>query len=132
MLNRLSEYDLKRWMRPDAHNFVRPDWRRFVAPGSDAASVFEIYEQKYREDQLRDDHGRWTDEGGGQDQSPISETEPAGDTGRISNQVASECEEMHRRDLFICKAFQSPACYTQAYLRYTNCQLGRPIPPLNF
>ena len=58
-------HELKRWMRPDAHNFMRPDWRRYVAPGSEAASVFEIYEQKYRPDQARDDHGRWTDEGGG-------------------------------------------------------------------
>jgi hypothetical protein len=170
------ERELKRWMRSDAGNFLRPDWRRFVKPGSDAAAVFGVYEQKYRPDQLRDELGRWTDEGGGveggtqspaatgeptagsgrsdprvlsdatpdnyykpgaqlavnEGQASTSQDRPARDAGRISNQVASECEEMHRRDLFICKAFQSPACYTQAYLRYTNCQLGRPIPPLNF
>ncbi len=59
------QHELKRWMRPDAHRFVRTDWRRYVAPGSDAAAVFGLYEQKYRPDQARDDHGRWTDEGVG-------------------------------------------------------------------
>lgn len=119
-------------MRPDAHRFIRPDWRRFVASGSEAAALLERYERKYRPDQLRDDHGRWADEGGGQDRSPTSQPKPPSNVGRISSRVASECEDMHRKDLFVCKAFQSPACYTQAYLRYTNCQLGRPIPPLNF
>ena len=57
------EHELKRWMRPDAHHFVRPDWRRCVKPGSELASVFELYERKYRPDQLRDDQGRWADEG---------------------------------------------------------------------
>ena len=61
--NAYLEHQIKRWMRPDAHRFVRPDWRRYVAPGSDAAAVFELYERKYREDQLRDDHGRFAYEG---------------------------------------------------------------------
>lgn len=122
----------KRWMRHDAWRFIRPDWRRFVKSGSEAAAHFERYERKYRPDQLRDDHGRWADEGGGEGQSPTTQANPPQGAGRISSRVASECEEMHKRDLFICKAFQSPACYTQAYLRYSNCQRGRPIPPLNF
>jgi hypothetical protein len=59
---------LNRWARPDAHHFVRSDWRRSVAPGSDAAAVFDIYEQKYRPDQARvpagsSEGGRWTAEG---------------------------------------------------------------------
>lgn len=64
------EREIKRWGRPDAHLFVRPDWRRFVKPESDAAKVFEFYEQKYRPDQARApagnrDGGQWIDEGGG-------------------------------------------------------------------
>jgi hypothetical protein len=61
--------EMKRWARPDAANFVRPDWRRFVKPGSDVATVFEIYERKYRPDQARvppgsREGGQWVDEGG--------------------------------------------------------------------
>lgn len=64
------EREMKRWARPDAHLFVRPDWRRYVKPGSDAAKVFGLYEQKYRSDQARvpagsRDGGQWVDEGGG-------------------------------------------------------------------
>jgi hypothetical protein len=44
----------------------------------------------------------------------------------------AECDEMHRRDLFQCKMVGLPACYAQAYLRYTNCLNGRQIPPLNY
>jgi hypothetical protein len=56
------------WARPDARNFVRPDWRHSVKPESDAASVFDIYERKYRPDQPRvpagsREGGQWTDEG---------------------------------------------------------------------
>jgi hypothetical protein len=58
-------HELKRWMRHDAHRFVRPDWRRFVRPGFEKDHPFALYERKYREDQLRDDRGRWADEGGG-------------------------------------------------------------------
>jgi type II secretory pathway pseudopilin PulG len=60
-----TAHQLKRWMAPNAHHFVRPDWRRHVTPGSEAAALFELYERKYREDQLRDDHGRFADEGRG-------------------------------------------------------------------
>lgn len=68
------EREIRRWARPNAHLFARPDWRRFVKPGSDAAMVFEIYEQKYRPDQARvppgsRDGGQWVDEGGGEPES---------------------------------------------------------------
>lgn len=53
----------KRWMRPNAHLFIRADWRRFVRPGQRDDHPFAQYERKYRPDQLRDDHGRWADEG---------------------------------------------------------------------
>jgi hypothetical protein len=58
-------HELKRWMRPDAHRFVRPDWRRFVRPGFEKDHPFALYERKYRPDQLRDELGRWADEGSG-------------------------------------------------------------------
>lgn len=61
------EYELKRWMRPNAHLFIRPDWRRHVAGGSEAAALYALYERKYRPDQARipagsREGGRWTDE----------------------------------------------------------------------
>ena len=80
-------------MRPDAHHFVRPDWRRHVKPGSDLASVFELYERKYRQDQLRDDHGRWTDEGGGAgggSSSRGTESEPTAGSGRSDPRILSD------------------------------------------
>jgi len=73
------EHQLKRWMRPDAHHFVRPDWRKFVRPGFEDDHPFALYERKYRSDQLRDDHGRWADEGGGSginDSRVISDANP--------------------------------------------------------
>jgi hypothetical protein len=62
----------KRWMRPNAHLFIRPDWRRFVRPGGQKDHPFALYERKHRPDQLRDEIGRWADEGGegGQETSP--------------------------------------------------------------
>ncbi|MDO9414039.1 MAG: hypothetical protein Q7T81_15830 [Pseudolabrys sp.] len=126
------ERELKRWARPDARNFVRPDWQRFVKLQSDVASVFALYERKYRADQARApggsrEGGRWVDEGGnggGEDRTQVA--------GRISKSRAEQCEFMHRQDLFICRATQNPSCYQQAYLRYSNCISGRQIPPLNF
>lgn len=129
------EHELKRWMRPDAHHFVRPDWRRHVTPGSDLAAVFALYENKYSPDQPRDDQGRWTSGGGGAEGKPSSSTteaEPVAENSRISAQVAADCDTMHRKDLFVCRAVRLRACYEQAYLRLTNCQAGRPYPPLNF
>lgn len=44
----------------------------------------------------------------------------------------AECNAMHDRDLFHCRMVGLPACYAQAYLRFTNCLEGRQIPPLNY
>jgi hypothetical protein len=60
------EHQLKRWMRPDAHNFIHPDWRRDVKPGSELWALYERYERKYSPSQPRDDRGRWTSDGGTQ------------------------------------------------------------------
>ena len=64
-----QEHQLKRWMRPDAHNFVRPDWRRFVRPGYENEIPLVLYERKYSPDQPRapaggPDGGQWTSGGG--------------------------------------------------------------------
>jgi hypothetical protein len=69
-------HELKRWMRPDAHRFVRPDWRRFVRPGFEKDHPFALYERKYREDQLRDELGRWADEGGEDAAKPSGINDP--------------------------------------------------------
>ncbi|MES1155750.1 MAG: hypothetical protein ABUL48_04900, partial [Pseudorhodoplanes sp.] len=119
------EHELGRFVRPDAIRFLRPDWRRYVKPQSELARLYERYERKYSPDQPRDYHGRWTESGGS-----------SGSTQRIASRISpareAECELMRRQDEFICKAVQLRACYAQAYLRYSNCLAGRPIPDLRF
>lgn len=47
---------------------LRPDWRRFWKPGHENDPLYKLYEKaerKYRPDQLRDDWGRFADEGRG-------------------------------------------------------------------
>jgi hypothetical protein len=66
----VREYEIKRWMRPDAYRFIRPDWRRFVVPGSELAAFYERFERKYSPDQPRvpagsSDGGQWTSGDGG-------------------------------------------------------------------
>jgi hypothetical protein len=125
------ERELMRWMRPDARNFVRANWRRFVTSGSDAAAVFEIYEQKYRPDQLRDELGRWSDEGGGAEnevRSPSAGNNSAGP--RISRRVAEDCDLLKRLDRFTCRAVRTRSCWAQANFRYSQCLIGGYIPPI--
>jgi hypothetical protein len=60
-------YELNRWMRPDAHRFIRSDWRRYVNPSSTLATLYELYERKYRHDQPRvpagsREGGQWIDD----------------------------------------------------------------------
>jgi hypothetical protein len=50
----------------------------------------------------------------------------------ISPERERECEVQFQRDIFHCNMVGLPACYDQAYLRYSNCLAGRPIPPLNY
>src|SRR5215471_14155479 len=117
----LSERDSKRWMRPDAHRFLRSNWRRFWKPGQEDHPLYKFYdgiERKYRPDQLRDDLGRWTDEGDG---SQPGDTKPR---QWISGSTAESCLAQYRKDVFVCAAFTSPACYAQAMLRYSNCLAG--------
>ena len=88
-----TERQFKHWMRPDAHRFVRPDWWRHVRPGFERDFPFELYERKYSPDQPRDDHGRWTSEGGGEGSgsSPLDTgTEPTVGSGRNDPHVLSD------------------------------------------
>ncbi|MGL4440442.1 MAG: hypothetical protein ACRCUE_14335 [Bosea sp. (in: a-proteobacteria)] len=46
--------------------------------------------------------------------------------------VEAFCEAQLRRDIFQCKMVGLRSCYAQANLRYANCLVGLPIPPLNY
>lgn len=54
---------------------------RFVRPGDRDSHPFALYERKYRPDQLRDEIGRWADEGGGQGSKPAPTGESDGGAG---------------------------------------------------
>jgi hypothetical protein len=47
-----------------------------VRPGFEKDHPFALYERKYRPDQLRDDHGRWADEGGSKKPNPSRSKKP--------------------------------------------------------
>ena len=129
------DHELRCWMRPD--------WRKFWRPGYESDPLykeFERIERKFSPEQPRvpagvSEGGRWTSSTGGAGSATRfapSEDRPGTANGRISRQVVLDCDAMHRQDLFVCRAVQMRTCYEQAYLRLSNCQNGRPIPPLNF
>lgn len=76
------------------------------------------------------DGGQWIDAGG----APIASGEPMDFSSmrRISIDLEEECWAQHGRDIFHCRMVGVPACYEQAKLRYANCLVGLPIPPLNY
>ena len=143
-----TQHQLKRWTRPDAHHFVRADWRRQVRPGFEGDHPFALYERKYDPNQARVPSGspaggQWTSDNqsnspriadvGSSANAPINGAKSKVKiAASISPQRLEECEIMRREDEFICKAVQKESCYTQAYLRYSNCLAGRPIPRLFF
>jgi hypothetical protein len=124
-----QEHQQKRWMRPDAARWMRPDAARYVRHDAHRfAPPDQQWELKYSADQPRvpagnPDGGQWTGDGDAGDSALV---------GGVLAGIGEGCELMHSQDLFICRLMQSPACYAQAYLRYSNCRAGRPIPPLNF
>ena len=88
------------------------------------------------------DGGQWTDTGGG---DAGSAAERAGETSsareriqefdsarRISTDLEAECWAQHVRGIFQCRMVGLRACYEQAALRYANCLVRLPIPPLNY
>jgi hypothetical protein len=76
------------------------------------------------------DGGQWTDTGTGRTEG--REPGRSGGMRRISTDLEAECESQLQRDLFHCRMVGVPACYEQAMLRYSNCLVGRQIPPLNY
>jgi hypothetical protein len=152
-----TAHQLKRWMRPDSHRFVCADWRRLVRPGFERDFPFELYERKYSPEQPRDDHGRWTSEGGGEGSGSAPQgtgTEPMVGSGRndprilsdatpdnsyrpgtqfaarISPQREAECEEQYRLDTFICNTVRTRSCWSQANFRRSQCLIGGYVPPI--
>jgi hypothetical protein len=75
------------------------------------------------------DGGQWTTGAGGG--SGVEATISLG-LRRISSDLEEECWTQYQRDLFHCRMVGVPACYEQAMLRYSNCLVGRQIPPLNY
>jgi hypothetical protein len=74
--------------------------------------------------------GQWTDTGAGEFTN--GERNTLGSLRRISSDREAECEAQYERDIFHCRMVGVPACYEQAALRYSNCLVGRQIPPLNY
>lgn len=75
--------------------------------------------------------GRWTSDGSAKDQTSISYPQFR-ELLRQTSMTQDECDEMHRRELIVCKFTGIPACYAQAMVRLAACERGHPIPPLNF
>jgi hypothetical protein len=99
------------------------------------------------------DAGQWTDAGGGDASNRVTPATGGGatDTGRprairtdgerfrdfgsarrISTDLEEQCWAQHMRDIFQCRMVGLRSCYQQAALRYGNCLVGLPIPPLNY
>lgn len=99
------------------------------------------------------DGGRWTDAGGGDASNRVNPATGGGATNtggprairtdgerlrdfgtlrRISTDLQEECWAQHMRDIFQCRMVGLRSCYQQAALRYGNCLVGLPIPPLNY
>jgi hypothetical protein len=99
--------------------------------------------RKYNPDQPRvpagnPDGGQWAGAGAGSsneraDQPPTDQGFPQQVAGRrVSKAREAFCEAQFDRDTFHCTMVGLPACHQQARLRYSNCLVGRQIPPLNY
>jgi hypothetical protein len=80
------------------------------------------------------DGGQWTDAGAGSatDNTTNEESLILSGLRRISSGLEELCWNQYMRDVFQCRMVGLRACYEQAALRYSNCLVGRPIPPLNY
>jgi hypothetical protein len=76
------------------------------------------------------DGGQWAETGAGS--LTNEESLRLSGTRRISSALADLCWNQYERDVFQCRMVGLRACYEQAALRYSNCLVGRPIPPLNY
>jgi hypothetical protein len=104
----LSEYQIKRWMRPDAQRFLRPDWRRFWKPGHENDPLYRYYEsieRKFDPSQPRvpagsSDGGQWTSGGG-----DSGTTDNIADTNKVlmrAKQLAAGRSPAYLRCLDLC------------------------------
>jgi hypothetical protein len=76
------------------------------------------------------DGGQWTETGAGN--ATGEESLLLSSLRRISSGLEELCWNQYMRDVFQCRMVGLRACYEQAALRYSNCLVGRPIPPLNY
>ena len=76
------------------------------------------------------DGGQWTETGSGRITN--EESLRLSGTRRISSALEDLCWNQYQRDVFQCRMVGLRACYEQAALRYSNCLVGRLIPPLNY
>jgi hypothetical protein len=93
------------------------------------------FSRKYRPDQARDERGRWIEEGGAADGGGEGNESDSTDfsAARKRNSVReARCLAQYAIDTIECTRARSRACHEQAALRYSNCLVGRPIPPLNY
>jgi hypothetical protein len=88
--------------------------------------------RKYRPDQARDERGRWVDEGGPADTRNENDAIDLSDARRRNSLREARCLAQYALDTIVCTRARSRACHEQAALRYSNCLVGRPIPPLNY
>jgi hypothetical protein len=126
-------------LSPDELRRVRADyyWLRF---GQKAWLGKLARKANFDPNQPRDDHGRWVDAGGDQDNSadgrqsndPVESFAAARRRGRS----AAYCMAQYAIDGLMCNSVKpksrQAACWKQAAERLGNCLAGRPIPPLNF
>jgi hypothetical protein len=98
-----------------------------------------VVETKYDPNQPRvpagnPDGGQWTETGAGSATNSTTKEESLILSGlrRISSGLEDLCGNQYMRDVFQCRMVGLRACYEQAALRYSNCLVGRPIPPLNY
>jgi hypothetical protein len=126
-----SGYALRRMAAQHKSQYLRVLSERALAR-FDLAYARYFGEEKagFNPDQPRDDHGQWTNAGGGQggdgDRVGISAVR------RRSGVSEAECDSQYKRDIIICKLVKTPLCYARAMDRYVACMKGAPIPPLNF
>jgi hypothetical protein len=113
----------------------------------------EFYARKFDPSQPRDDHGRWTDTGGGQRTAEPAATEATGTraetfpnetgsgaTSSVANRAITlaargsveKCEAQYEADSKLCRIVKTPLCWEQAMKRRAACVSGYDLPPLNF
>jgi hypothetical protein len=85
--------------------------------------------------------GQWTSGSGGASEDATGQAGPSDSLSTVREfQIATpispererECELQFDRDIFHCNMVGLQSCYAQAYVRYSACLVGHPIPSLNY